>query len=158
MEELAGVGKSMPVTTFLFGIATLSLVGVPPLNVFFSKMLIFDALMQRSVWLASVVIITSAIAAWAYFRLFITLWRGKPVEGHGHGEEHNEETGEPIEGGEVWTLTSVNLILGVLVVLFGIFAPVLIDSYFHQAAVQAMDYQSYIEAVRKLAEAILTGA
>ncbi|WP_367883583.1 proton-conducting transporter transmembrane domain-containing protein [Thermococcus peptonophilus] len=136
IDELSGVGKKMPVTTFLFGIATLSLVGgVPPLNVFFSKMLIFDALMQKSVWLASVVIITSAIAAWAYFKLFITLWRGKPVEGgHGHhGEnEHEEEKHNlGIEGGEVWTLTSVNLILGLLVVLFGILAPVLIDSYFH---------------------------
>ncbi|AMQ19362.1 proton-conducting transporter transmembrane domain-containing protein [Thermococcus peptonophilus] len=161
IDELSGVGKKMPVTTFLFGIATLSLVGVPPLNVFFSKMLIFDALMQKSVWLASVVIITSAIAAWAYFKLFITLWRGKPVEGHGHhGEnEHEEEKHNlGIEGGEVWTLTSVNLILGLLVVLFGILAPVLIDSYFHGAAVQAMDYKSYIEAVRKLAETVLLNA
>ncbi len=162
IDDLAGAGKSMPVTTFLFGLATLSLVGVPPLNVFFSKMLIFDALMQRSVWLASVVVITSAIAAWAYFRLLVTLWRGKPAEGH-HGtqggvQEHEGSAGDYIKGGEVWTLTSVNLILGLLVVLFGVLAPVLVEGYFHQAAVQAMNYQGYIEAVRKLAEAVLSSA
>ncbi|GAB6135280.1 proton-conducting transporter transmembrane domain-containing protein [Thermococcus prieurii] len=148
VEDLAGVGREMPVTTFLFGLATLSLVGVPPLNVFFSKMLIFNALLQVSPLVASVVIITSAIAAWAYFQLFITLWRGKPVEGHHEHGEHEEP-----ERHEVPLFVAINLVLGILVVAFGLFAPVIIDKFFHPASVQAMDWQGYVEAVKRLVEA-----
>jgi len=150
IEGLAGIGRAMPVNTFLFGIAVLSLVGVPPLNVFFGKMLIFDALMGVSPWLASVVVITSAIAAWAYFKTLVYLWRGKPVEGHGHGEGHRWNVKE------VWTFNAVGIILALLVVALGIFAPVLIDRVFHPAAAQAMNWQGYIEAVRKLAEAVIS--
>jgi len=149
IDDLAGVGREMPLNTFLFAIATLSLVGVPPLNVFFSKMLLFNALLQVSPVLASVVVVTSAIAAWAYFGLFITLWRGKPVEGHHHGHEE-----EP-EKKEIWSFTGINVILGALVVVLGIFAPVIIDRFFYPAAAQAMDYGTYIEAVRRVAEAVL---
>ena len=150
INELEGIGREMPLTTSLFALATLSLVGVPPLNVFFSKMLIFDALLQVSPVLASVVVITSAIAAWAYFRVLVLLWRGRPVEGHHHGHE------EKVEGEEVPAFLVVNLILGALVVLLGIFAPVLIDGFFHPAAVQAMDWQGYVEAVKRLSEVVLS--
>ncbi len=149
IDELAGIGKKMPLTTALFALATLSLIGVPPLNVFFSKMLIFNALLQVSPLVASVVVITSAIAAWAYFRLFITLWRGKPVEGHHHGHDEHEEP----ERHEVPLFVAVNLVLGILVVILGVLAPVIIDKFFHPAAVQAMEWQSYFDAVKRLAEA-----
>ncbi|MCD6372715.1 MAG: cation:proton antiporter [Thermococcus sp.] len=145
IDELAGVGREMPLTTALFALATLSLIGVPPLNVFFSKMLIFNALLQVSPLAASVVVITSAIAAWAYFGLFVTLWRGKPVEGHHHG--HKEHEGEEPERHDVLLFVAVNLILGILVVILGVLAPVIIDKFFNPAAVQAMDYQGYIGAV-----------
>lgn len=145
IDELAGIGREMPLTTALFALATLSLIGVPPLNVFFSKMLIFNALLQVSPLAASVVVITSAIAAWAYFGLFITLWRGKPVEGHHH--EHEKHKGEEPERHDVPLFVAVNLVLGILVVVLGVLAPVIIDKFFNPAAVQAMDYQSYIEAV-----------
>ncbi|WP_297506534.1 proton-conducting transporter membrane subunit [Thermococcus sp.] len=146
IDGLAGIGRKMPLTTFLFGVAVLSLVGVPPLNVFFSKMLIYDALLQVSPWLASVVIITSAIAAWAYFRLFVTLWRGRAVEDH-HGHEEGEERDE------AWGLALISLVLAILVIGLGLFAPVVIDRYFHPASLQAMDWQGYINAVKKIAEA-----
>ncbi|WP_297416588.1 proton-conducting transporter membrane subunit [Thermococcus sp.] len=153
IEELTGIGQAMPVNTFLFGIAVLSLVGVPPLNVFFGKMLIFDALMQVSPWLASVVVITSAIAAWAYFKVFVYLWRGKPSGGHGHGHDEKEKRWNIKE---VWTFNAVNVVLAAMVVLLGIFAPMLVDKIFHPAAAQAMDYTSYIEAVKRLAEEVFS--
>ena len=135
LDSLAGIGRGMPLTTALFGIATLSLVGVPPLNVFFSKMLIFDALLQVSPVLASVVIITSAIAAWAYFRLFIIIWRGK-----------SPASQEEIPA----SMTFTSLLLGILVIILGLLAPLLIDIYFYPATLQAMNYRAYIEAVKML--------
>ena len=150
-EKMAGIGKSMPFTTFAFVVATLSLVGVPPLNAFFSKMLIYDALVERSFALGLVVIITSAVAAWAYFRALVYLWRGKPSEGH-HGHEHSNKE---LHGHENPYMALVMVVMAVAVIGIGILSPMLIDRLAIPAATQAMDYRSYIDAVRRLAERII---
>ena len=129
LDELAGMGRRMPATTFLFGLATMSLVGVPPLNVFFSKMLIYDALMQKSPALAFVVVITSVIAAWAYVRVLVALWRGR-------GRNAEERL-----GGEKPAFLIINSVLAVLVVALGILAPLLLGHVFGPAATQAMDWR-----------------
>lgn len=148
IEKMAGVGNTMPVNTFLFGIAILALVGIPPFNVFFGKLLIFDALMQVSPWLASVVIITSAISAWAYFKTFLYLWRGKPLKNHENVKSIKWKIGE------IWTFNAVNIILAILVVMLGLFAPIIIDKIYHPAAIQAMNYRAYIEVVKKIARKV----
>ncbi|MDV3103873.1 proton-conducting transporter transmembrane domain-containing protein [Thermococcus waiotapuensis] len=152
-EKMAGIGRSMPFTTFAFVVATLSLVGVPPLNAFFSKMLIYDALVERSLALGAVVITTSAVAAWAYFKALLYLWRGKPSEGHHNGHEHHHE--EP-HGHENPYMAAVMVAMALTVIVVGILSPILIDKLAIPAAAQAMDYQSYIDAVRKLAEPVLS--
>ncbi|WP_297462590.1 proton-conducting transporter membrane subunit [Thermococcus sp.] len=151
-EKMAGIGKSMPFTTFAFVVATLSLVGVPPLNAFFSKMLIYDALVERSFALGVVIIITSAVAAWAYFRALVYLWRGKPREGHHHEHEHSHEGPH---GHENPYMALVMVVMAVAVIGIGILSPMLIDRLAIPAATQAMDYRSYIDAVRRLAERII---
>ncbi len=149
IDELAGVGRSMPLTTAAFAVATLSLVGVPPLNVFFSKMLIFDALLQVSPLIASVVVITSAVAAWAYFRAMVTIWRGRTGAGHGTEKE------EPLARRERPAFLLVMLILVLAVVLIGLLSPLLVDRFVLPAARQATNYGGYIRAVLELAKGVL---
>jgi len=148
--ELAGVGRSMPLTTAVFGVATLSLVGVPPLNVFFGKMLIYDALLERSPWLASVVVITSAVAAWAYFRAMVTIWRGKAEAGH-----EIERGGGPEVGHERPVFLLVMLPLALAVVVLGLLSPIIVDRFILPAAGQAMNYGGYIRAVLELVRGVL---
>ncbi len=150
IDELAGVGRSMPLTTAAFAVATLSLVGVPPLNVFFSKMLIFDALLQVSPLIASVVVITSAVAAWAYFRAMVTIWRGRA--GAGHGTENEEG---PVAYRERPVFLLVMLVLVLAVVFIGLLSPLLVDRFVLPAAGQAMNYGGYIKAVLELAKGVL---
>ena len=40
VDELKGIGKQMPVTMWLFAIASLSLIGIPPMGGFFAKYLL----------------------------------------------------------------------------------------------------------------------
>jgi NADH-quinone oxidoreductase subunit L len=47
LEELGGLGRKMPLTFICFIILALSISGVPPLNGFFSKELIYDAALER---------------------------------------------------------------------------------------------------------------
>ncbi|NJE07658.1 cation:proton antiporter [Thermococcus sp. M39] len=139
LEDLAGIGKKMPIATFAFVISTLALVGVPPLNVFFSKMLIYDALIQRSFFLGSVIIFTSALAAWAYIKAVATLWRGEPKR--------------EIEAEDNPEMSIVMLTLTLVVVIVGILSPIILDKYIIPSAEQAMDYKLYINAVLEYARA-----
>ncbi len=128
VEKLKGLGREMPATTFLLGLATMNLVGVPPLNVFFGKMLIYDALMQKSPLLGAVIIATSAMAAWTYIKVLVILWR--ETSDHGRINENR-------------TFLAVSSLLAVLVVALGLLAPVLISHVFEPAAVHAMNWRSY---------------
>ncbi len=154
IEDMAGIGKSMPFTTFAFGVATLALVGVPPLNAFFSKMLIYNALVDKNFALGTVVIITSAVAAWAYFRALLLLWRGKPQEGHGHSDAHESE-GDLLHGHENPYMVIVMVTMALAVIMIGILSPVLIDKLAIPAATQAIDYMGYINALKELVENLL---
>src|SRR5262245_64979098 len=50
IAELRGIGRELPVTAFAFGIAALSLIGVPPTGGFFSKWLLFSAAFFTVPW------------------------------------------------------------------------------------------------------------
>ena len=48
LEKISGLGKAMPVTMACFVISGLAISGVPPLNGFFSKELVFDAVLSSN--------------------------------------------------------------------------------------------------------------
>jgi len=48
LREIGGLGKKMPVTMVCFTVCGLAISGVPPLNGFFSKELIFDAALESN--------------------------------------------------------------------------------------------------------------
>ncbi|NJE08017.1 cation:proton antiporter, partial [Thermococcus sp. M39] len=141
IEDLSGLGRRMPIATFSLAIATLSLVGIPPLNVFFSKLLLFNALMEKSFGLALIIVISSAIALIAYMRVFYVIWLGKPKEGL--------ETKEPL------SMSLVCLLLALICLAVGLIAPIILDKLIAPAVAQTMDYNSYINAVLSLASKAL---
>jgi len=149
IEEMAGIGRGMPLTTLGFALATLSLVGVPPLNAFFSKMLLYNALLEVNPVAGAVIIVTSAMAAWAYFRALVYLWRGKPTEGH-HGHE------DVVEGHEDPYMAGVIIVLALAVVALGLASPVLIDKLAYPAA-EGASPGPYIEAALEMARELLSG-
>ncbi|NJE06297.1 cation:proton antiporter [Thermococcus sp. M36] len=140
--DLTGLGRRMPVATFGLSVATLSLVGIPPLNVFFSKVLLFDALMERSLALAMVIVLSSVIALVAYMRVLYRIWLGKPRE--------------DITAGEHASMAFVLLLLSAAVVLMGLAAPLLLQHYVDPAAAQMMDYGGYIKAAVEYASAFFS--
>ncbi|NJE42523.1 proton-conducting transporter membrane subunit [Thermococcus sp. GR6] len=135
--DLAGLGRQMPVATFGLAIATLSLVGIPPLNVFFSKLLLFDALMERSLALAMVIVVSSVTALVAYMRVLYRVWLGKPSR--------------EVAVGESRSMAFVVLLLAAAVVVIGLAAPVILQHYIEPAAAQTMDYRLYIQTALEYA-------
>ena len=102
VEELAGIGKTMPVVLWCFTFAAMSLVGIPPMGGFTSKWHLALASLHADVGflsiLAPVVLLISALLTAGY--LFPIMINGffPPGEhaGHGHGADHEEhgEAGE----------------------------------------------------------------
>ena len=71
VKELNGLGKIMPVTAALFTIILLALAGVPPLNGFWSKFILFTAAVDSNLaWLAVAGALNSAFSL-GYYGWFI---------------------------------------------------------------------------------------
>jgi NADH-quinone oxidoreductase subunit N len=70
LDELAGMGRSMPLTAFAMTLFMLSLTGIPPLAGFWGKFYIFTAVIDAHLtWLAVVAVVMSAVSAFYYLRV-----------------------------------------------------------------------------------------
>lgn len=81
IEDYAGLRKKHPWLTFSLTIALLSLMGIPPLAGFVSKLLLFFAAIYAGlIWLAIIGIINSAISIFYYLRVIKLMLIDKPLE------------------------------------------------------------------------------
>ncbi|WP_456326109.1 proton-conducting transporter transmembrane domain-containing protein [Palaeococcus sp. (in: euryarchaeotes)] len=137
LEDLSGMGRKMPIATFGVAIASFGLAGVPPLNVFFSKLLLFNAFIERSIFLGLILVLSSITALIAYIKVFYVLWFGR--------SKKDVKKEEPL------SMSLTCLILALICVILGLMAPVIIDRLITPAVGQILDYQSYISIILKLA-------
>jgi multicomponent Na+:H+ antiporter subunit D len=66
IADLRGIGRALPVTVFAFGLAALSLVGVPPSGGFFAKWLLLSASFAAGQWWWAAVILVGGLLAGGY--------------------------------------------------------------------------------------------
>jgi NADH-quinone oxidoreductase subunit N len=70
LDELAGLGRTMPLTALAMLVFMLSLTGIPPLAGFWGKFFIFSAVVAAHLtWLAVVAVIMSSVSAFYYLRV-----------------------------------------------------------------------------------------
>ena len=72
IADLRGIGRALPVTCFAFGIAALSLIGVPPTGGFFTKWLLLSASASTGQWWWIVVVLAGGLLAGGYMFRFIS--------------------------------------------------------------------------------------
>ena len=80
-EDLAGAGRRHPLAALPFVVGVLSLMGFPPTAGFFGKYYIFNAAVQAGggmIWLVILGVLTSAVAAYYYFRVVVYLFMKQP--------------------------------------------------------------------------------
>jgi len=74
LEDMAGIGRKMPITSTAFAIAVLGLIGMPPLNGFISKLLLFMSCLDSGMlWLGILLIAFSAVSTGYYIRILKAL-------------------------------------------------------------------------------------
>ena len=113
IRKLAGVGKLMPFTKWVFLVGSLALVGIFPFAGFFSKDAIIAAALDRG-WYGDV--IYAACLAGAFltgiyaFRLFFIVFTGEPSAfAREHFHRHHDQEG-PIS--MLWTVGTLGCALG----------------------------------------------
>ncbi|PHS34161.1 MAG: NADH-quinone oxidoreductase subunit NuoN [Sulfurovum sp.] len=80
-EKFAGLIQIMPVGAVIMGVFMLSLAGVPPFSVFWGKIYVMQAAVNAGyIWLAIVMGLNSAIAAYYYLKLIVYMFLMEPVK------------------------------------------------------------------------------
>jgi proton-translocating NADH-quinone oxidoreductase chain N len=82
LEDFAGVGKKMPLSSLALVLAGLSFAGVPPLGGFIAKYMVFTAAISVDLtWLAIIGVITSVVQTAYIFRLINIMYGKAPKDG-----------------------------------------------------------------------------
>jgi len=147
LDELAGIGKRMPLTSAAFLIGVLALAGAPPLNGFMSKLLLFMAYLETG-WLAPlvvVIVITSVLALMGYLKAFYHVYARQPVKDISVIKEASKSMVAPL------------LVLAALCIILGLIAPLFVSEVISPAVSSLFDYQGYASAARSFAQAIFGG-
>ncbi|MFA4700222.1 proton-conducting transporter transmembrane domain-containing protein [Pyrococcus kukulkanii] len=105
LRDLAGIGRTNPLAMFSFAVAALSLAGIPPLNVFSSKVMLFTAFLDWNPALAGVLIVTSIMSLVAYVKMMRVLWLGCGKK---------ESVGMPVMTGVVVAISIAVIVLGLV--------------------------------------------
>ena len=76
LDEIAGVGRKMPLTLIIFAISLFALTGMPPLNGFVSELTLFTSAVQANMaWLGIAIILNSILSAAYYLQVIRFLVR-----------------------------------------------------------------------------------
>lgn len=121
VERLGGLGKSMPVIFVSFLIAALSVSGVPPLNGFASKWMVYQAIIETGksgggawiLWLV-VAMFGSALTLAGMMKLVHAIFLGQPLSNLRQSGRQGEAT--------PFVMSIPPIVLAALCLLFGIWA------------------------------------
>lgn len=109
LDELAGMARHMPIAVFAFGLAALSLMGLPPSAGFTAKYLLLTSALASGQWWWAVVILLGGLLAAAYLFRVLNRFLSEPDQ--------------PLAFSAVDRRTqSIPLVLAALSVLLGIFS------------------------------------
>jgi len=132
LEDLAGVGRKMPITSTAFTIAVLGLIGMPPLNGFISKLILFMSCLDSGMlWLGILLIIFSAVSTGYYIRIL------KALIAAPRNEKFNDVKEAPI------LILIPICCLAFLVILLGIW-PDLILRFAEESSLWLMEVERYV--------------
>jgi proton-translocating NADH-quinone oxidoreductase chain N len=115
INEMKGVGRMMPITTFAITVAFLGLGGVPGTNGFISKFILFNASLGAGIPILAVVgVLNSTLSMAYYLRVIMTLLDGKAPGGMKVKEA-------PL------TMVGVTLVMSLLVIALGLYPNPIMD-------------------------------
>jgi multicomponent Na+:H+ antiporter subunit D len=130
LDRLGGLARNMKYTTIFFIIGALAVAGMPPMNGFASKLLIYESTYQVSPILAVIAILTSILLLAVMVKVFHSAFMGPPL---------TKAKGEVPK-----SMIIAMAILAALIVLFGLFSNLVIESMVKPATNALLNQATYI--------------
>lgn len=139
LDKLGGYAKTMPIAFVTFLIAALAISGVPPLNGFASKWMIYQGIIEGGnaggglwlLWLLAAMF-GSALTLASFMKLIHAVFLGQPSR-EGARDAHTAKE----VGAAMWLPTSI---LAALCVVFGVFAYSVPFTYFIQPSLPGVTF------------------
>ncbi len=123
LDKMGGLAKRMPLTAATSAVGSLAIAGVPPLNGFWSKLLIIIALVQaKMVLFAVLAVLGSVVTLWYYLVLQRYAFFGKL-----------NETWSAVKEAPFW-MSLATVLLALLCIVTGLVFPFVIHSWLQPAA------------------------
>jgi len=116
VDDFAGLGNRQPLTAAIFTVFLLSLIGVPLTGGFFAKFYVFKAALDSQLIALTIVgLLNSAVAAFYYLRLIVTMYMQPAPEGV-------DTLPEPSAG-----IRAALIVCSVATVVLGVFPSLVLD-------------------------------
>ncbi|UCF12159.1 MAG: hypothetical protein JSW06_08965 [Thermoplasmatales archaeon] len=135
LDKLGGLARNMKYTTVFFVIGLLAVAGMPPLNGFASKLLIYESTFQLNPILAIVAILSSILLLAVFVKVFYSAFMGPQLPKFKDVKEVPKSM-----------LFSMGVI-ACIIVIFGLFPEVIINNIVEPAANALIGYSEYISQV-----------
>ncbi|MCK4416047.1 MAG: hypothetical protein KAU84_02740, partial [Thermoplasmatales archaeon] len=132
LDKLGGLARNMKYTTVFFVIGLLAIAGMPPLNGFASKLLIYESTFQLNPILAIVAILCSILLLAVFVKVFYSAFMGPQLPKFKDVKEVPKSM-----------LFSMG-ILACIIVIFGLFPEFIINNLVEPAANALIGYSEYI--------------
>jgi len=131
LQKLGGFAKNMPLTFISFLIASLAISGIPPLNGFASKWMIYQGLIKTAdtgnnlwiLWLIAAMF-GSALTLASFMKLIHSIFLGQPIKEKYIPKKEKKKIGGILEKYQEtdFFMLIPQIILALLCVIFGVFA------------------------------------
>lgn len=134
IDELRGMGRRCPWTCALFTVAALALIGLPPANGFFSKLLIAAAAVEGGrIDLATIVSLGAVLSALYFVRLLHVLYSPGTTEVNSQAPDSSPSRPAYVVAG----------LFAVLCLVVGVLTPTVVP-HLQKAATQLLDQAHYV--------------
>ena len=81
LDDMGGLGRTMPLTMLCFGIGALAIAGIPPMSGFASKWVLYESVFRYSPLLAIVAMVVSLLTLASFVKVFQAMFLG-PARKH----------------------------------------------------------------------------
>ena len=135
LNKMGGLSREMPLTTIAFVIGAAAIAGLPPFNGFASKLLIYESVYKLNPFLTAVAMVVSVLTLASFVKIFQSAFLGP---------EQSKFKGV----GEVPKTMKISMIvLSALVIIFGIFPDLVVNTIVEPAADALINQLNYIGGI-----------
>ena len=133
LNALGGLGRKMPFTMLCFGIGALAIAGIPPMNGFASKWVLYETVFRFSPVLSVVAMVVSLLTLASFVKVFQAMFLGPEMKAHAAARE------------VPWPWLAAMGALAVLSVLIGLFPGWMMDHLLRPAADALLNASGYAD-------------